>query len=142
MDSPLSFGATEKFRKDLLVKNLPPYKNQNFSSNGSAGESEFRLREFSVADSLFKFSVIPLTSTTPVCLISMLSTLNDAMASVGVVGKDVCVGDIGVYVIGKGLLSSGVGITSAIPKNIFFTASFALSTKSAPKLSKELKSTS
>jgi len=51
MNSPLSFGATEKFRKDLLVKNLPPYKNQNFSANGSAGETEFKSREFSVVDS-------------------------------------------------------------------------------------------
>ena len=51
MESPLSFKGTEKFRKDLLVKNLPPYKTNNFSSVGNAGDAEFRLREFSVVDS-------------------------------------------------------------------------------------------
>ena len=48
MESPLSFGATEKFRKSLLLRNLPPYEDIKY--DGLPGDSEFNIDNYSVID--------------------------------------------------------------------------------------------
>lgn len=52
MPSPLSFDATENFRKKLLVKNLQPYNSDGFVPNSSAGEVEFNMNDQAVVDSV------------------------------------------------------------------------------------------
>ena len=51
MASPLSFGATQTFRKRLLIKNLKPYNDDGFSPTSSPGQSEFNIDDQSVIDS-------------------------------------------------------------------------------------------
>lgn len=51
MSSPLSFGATQTFRKRLLIKNLKPYNDDGFSPTSSPGESELTIDDQSVIDS-------------------------------------------------------------------------------------------
>ena len=50
MSSPLSFNSTENFRKKLLVRNLPPYKEGNFSPSSSPGQFSFSIIDYSVVD--------------------------------------------------------------------------------------------
>lgn len=52
MPSPLSFSATEQYRKALLVKNLKPYNDDGFTPTSKPGESEFNINDQSVIDSL------------------------------------------------------------------------------------------
>ena len=52
MPSPLSFSATEQYRKALLVKNLKPYNDDGFTPTSKPGEVEFNINDQSVIDSL------------------------------------------------------------------------------------------
>lgn len=49
MESSLSFNATQKFRNNLLVRNLKPYT-ESGSFAGKPGQSEFNLEDLSVID--------------------------------------------------------------------------------------------
>jgi outer membrane protein OmpA-like peptidoglycan-associated protein len=50
MSSPLSFNSTENFRKKLLVRNLQPYKEGNFTPPSSPGQFGFSIIDYSVVD--------------------------------------------------------------------------------------------
>ena len=48
MESPLSFNATERFRKSLLIRNLPPY--EDFKHEDLPGQSELTINDVGVMD--------------------------------------------------------------------------------------------
>jgi len=48
MESPLSFNATERFRKSLLIRNLPPY--EDFKHEDLPGQSELIINDVGVMD--------------------------------------------------------------------------------------------
>jgi outer membrane protein OmpA-like peptidoglycan-associated protein len=52
MSSPLSFSATEQYRKALLVKNLKPYNDDGFVPTSEPGQTEFNINDQSVIDSV------------------------------------------------------------------------------------------
>ena len=47
MPSQLTFDATESFRKKLLLKNLPPYR-EALQGDDKPGTDEFRVKDLSV----------------------------------------------------------------------------------------------
>ena len=52
MESPLSFDASENFRKKLLVRNLKPYGPEGFSTqNDQVAKSEIIIVDYPVIDS-------------------------------------------------------------------------------------------
>lgn len=52
MESPLSFSATEQYRKALLLKNLKPYNDDGFTPTSRPGETDLIIDNQSVIDSL------------------------------------------------------------------------------------------
>jgi len=51
MDSPLSFEATQNFRKKLLKRNLRPFRDDGFDDGSKPSDGELILDDSSVIDS-------------------------------------------------------------------------------------------
>lgn len=49
MSSPLSFDSTENFRRKLLIRNLPPYK-EGYKGDDFPGDTEFSINDVGVMD--------------------------------------------------------------------------------------------
>lgn len=49
MESPLSFNASENFRKKLLIKNLPPF-NEGYKPADKPGTEEFNIQDYANTD--------------------------------------------------------------------------------------------